>query len=62
MDKVTITVELDESDAWALAQFLKRSTRSTYAELSTSDWETACMVDAAVELIEALKKKGIAPR
>ena len=62
MKKVVITVELEESDAWAFAEFLKRSTRNTYAQHSTGEFETACMVDAAVELIEAFKKQGVAPR
>jgi hypothetical protein len=58
----TITVELSQTEAMALAQFLKRAGFSDYRSKSTSDEEAYDIQAAAVQVREALAKAGVEPR
>lgn len=57
-----IVVELDDSQAEALAQFCKRSFLDRVRPFSASEEEAWQMVDAIAELRVALAKTGWAPR
>lgn len=59
---VTITVELTEAQALALAQMLKRQTWSCWRELSVDEAEAYEMRDACECVRQALADKGVAPR
>ena len=62
MNETSITVNLTESEAIALAQFLKRSQFSDYRTRAVSDDDAYTMQDAAAKVREALTEKGFAPR
>lgn len=57
-----IQVELQEEEAWALAEFVKRAGHSDYRRLAASDQEAHEMQDAGKKVRAALAEKGIAPR
>lgn len=57
-----IKVELPESEAWALAEFLKRAGLSDYRMLAASDDEAYEMRDAGERVRAALADRGIDPR
>lgn len=59
---INFTVELDESKAWALAQFCKRFTFDDVRERAIDDDEAYSMRDALCEVGKALQDEGIAPR
>ncbi len=62
MKTVTLTVDLNDEQAWEFAQFLKRVTYYTYRELSTTDDEARTMVEAGELVRRALAEAGYAPR
>lgn len=59
---VTLTVDMNEEQAWQFAQFLKRVSYNDYRELSTSDDEARTMVEAGELVRSALAEAGYAPR
>lgn len=59
---VTITVELTEAQALALAQMFKRQTWSCWRELSVDEAEAYEMRAACERVRDALAEKGVAPR
>jgi hypothetical protein len=58
----TITVKLNQTEAMAFAQFLKRAGFSDYRSKSTSDEEAYEVQAAAVQVRNALAKAGFEPR
>ncbi|MDC9582051.1 hypothetical protein PSI15_10825 [Xenorhabdus sp. PR6a] len=61
-EKITLTLELDQNIAWALAQFCKRTTHQDCAERSTSEDEAYLMMDGVNALMRELADSGISPR
>jgi hypothetical protein len=61
-NEVEINVTLTETQAWQLAQFLKRACFSDYRGHATSDDEAYQMIDAGERIRSALADKGYAPR
>ena len=59
---ITLTVELNDEQAWQFAQFLKRVGFYDYRELSTSDDEARIMIEAGELVRKALAEAGYAPR
>lgn len=55
-------LELDDKEAMALAQFVKRLTWSEMRACAVSDDETYLMKDAISKLQKALSEEGYAPR
>ena len=62
MEHITITVELDAEQAWALAQLLKRIGWSDCRSLAEVDEQTRLMIAAAERVRAALAEAGYAPR
>ena len=62
MDHVTITVELDAEQAWALAQLLKRIGWSDCRALAEDEEQTRLMIAATERVRAALADVGVAPR
>ena len=62
MKAVTITVTLDDDEAWQYAQFLKRVCLGDYEQRARSQSEAYTMLDAGEKIREALREKGYAPR
>ena len=62
METITIQVELNDVQAWALAQFVKRVCFSDYRSLSVDKDEAYEMVEAGELVRKALADVGIAPR
>jgi len=62
MKTVTLTVDLNDEQAWEFAQFLKRVTYYHYRDLSTTDDEARTMVEAGELVRKALADAGFAPR
>jgi hypothetical protein len=63
-DPIKITVELDQREAWVLAQFLKRVSYTTcerHADPHNKD-EPYEMIHALEKVRGALRDQGIAPR
>lgn len=58
----TLFLELDDNEAMALAQFVKRLTWSEMRACAVSDDETYLMKDAISKLQKALSEGGYAPR
>lgn len=58
----TLFLELDDNEAMALAQFVKRLTWSEVRACAVSDDETYLMKDAISKLQKALSEGGYAPR
>jgi hypothetical protein len=58
----TITTELPDDAAWALAEFLKRAGYNDYRALAANAQEAQDMQEAAEQLRKALAEQGIAPR
>lgn len=58
----TLFLELDDKEAMALAQFVKRLTWSEMRACAVSDDETYLMKDAISKLQKVLSEKGYAPR
>lgn len=59
---VNLNFELEESQALALAQFVKRVGWSDIRQNAVSDDEAYTMRDALGELAKALRDSGFAPR
>ncbi|MBS0446663.1 MAG: hypothetical protein JSR59_12025 [Proteobacteria bacterium] len=59
---ITISVELDVEQAWALAQFLKRIGWSDCRSLAEDDAQTRLMLEALEQVRQALADNGCAPR
>jgi hypothetical protein len=59
---MTVEIELTPPEALALAQFAKRSTWSTFADVSTDEVETREMIAAIEALRTALSDAGYNPR
>ena len=62
MEHITITVELDAAQAWALAQLLKRIGWSDCRSLAEDEEQTRLMIAAAERVRQALAEAGYAPR
>lgn len=62
MTAVTVTTELTDSQAMALAQFVKRLTRSEMRARAVDDDETWVIKDAIQVLQKSLADSGFAPR
>jgi len=60
--KVTITVELSEEEAWQLAQFFKRATFTDFRNNAESEEVAYTMIQAAGRVQRALAEKGYEPR
>ncbi len=60
--EVEINVTLTDTQAWQLAQFLKRVCFSDYRGHATSDDEAYHMIDAGERIRSALADRGYAPR
>lgn len=61
-DDVTVTVELTDPQALALAKMVKRLHWSDARALAMSDAETELMIAAVTRLQRALADAGYAPR
>lgn len=59
---VTVTVELSEAQAWALAELCKRIGWSDVRTLSVNEAEAHQMIGATDRLAGALREAGFAPR
>ena len=59
---VSIAVELPYDQAWAFAQFLKRTGHSDYRRFAENNDEAYAMQYAAERLRDALTAAGVAPR
>lgn len=62
MSIVVLNPEMNEKQAMALAQFLKRSGFTDYRRCAVTDDEAYAMQDAAFKIQQSLNKKGFAPR
>ena len=62
MPTVTVTTELTDSQAMALAQFVKRLTWSEMRACAVDDDETWVMKDAIQALQNSLADVGFSPR
>lgn len=62
MNSVTVTLELDSGNAWALALFVKRVGWSEIRQNAVDDTEAYDMRDAIAALQKALAEAGISPR
>ena len=62
MPTVTVTTELTDSQAMALAQFVKRLTWSEMRACAVDDDETWVMKDAIQSLQKSLTDVGFSPR
>jgi hypothetical protein len=62
LDKVTLTLTLSETEAEALAQFVKRCGWSEWRTLAVDDEEARWMRRAFDTLRGALARAGFAPR
>lgn len=62
MPTVTVTTELTDSQAMALAQFVKRLTWSEIRACAVDDDETWVMKDAIQALQKSLTDAGFSPR
>jgi len=61
-EHITIAVELDAAQAWALAQLLKRIGWSDCRSLAEDDEQTRQMIQATERVRAALAQAGFAPR
>ena len=59
---IPVAFELEETQALALAQFVKRVGWSDIRQNAVSDDEAYTMRDALGELAKALRESGFAPR
>ena len=59
---VRVFAQLPEAEAWAVAQFLKRSGFTDYRRFAQTDAEAYAMRDGAERIRDALAEVGIAPR
>lgn len=61
-EKLTVTFELGRAEAWALAQFCKRTTHQDCEDNATSEDEAYKMMDGINAVMRGLAELGIAPR
>lgn len=61
-DRVRVVLELTDGQAFAFAQFLKRSTLQDYRGRAVSAEEAYAMLAACEAIREALAEAGYAPR
>ena len=59
MKTITFSLELTESEAFAIAQFFKRATFSDYRQRAIDDDEAYEMIAASGKLREILAEKGV---
>jgi hypothetical protein len=59
---ITFTVVLDDSNAWAVAQFLKRISIDDIAQLSKGETEAYETQYGLEQIRQALNDSGVAPR
>ena len=59
---VRLVIELDEANADALAQFVKRIGHDDIRQLATDDHEAYRIKDALIDLRKELAARGFAPR
>jgi hypothetical protein len=59
---VRVAIELTDEQAWAFAQFLKRSTFDDYRSRAVSKDEVYVMIAACEAIRKALAEVGYAPR
>ena len=58
----TVTISLDENQAWNLAQFFKRITWGGVEECAVDKEETETMIAVIENAREQMAKQGISPR
>ena len=61
-EHVTVRLELDAEQAWALAQLVKRIGWSDCRSLAEDEAQTRLMIEATERVRAALAQAGIAPR
>lgn len=61
-EKVTVTFELSRTEAWALAQFCKRTTHHDCLDHATAEDEAYEMMRGVGAVMRGLAEEGIAPR
>lgn len=61
-ERFNLTVPLTEDEAYIFAQFLKRSTFSTFSECAVDQSEAYQMIYASDRFRTALAQAGFAPR
>ncbi len=59
---VTIVLNLEDREAWELAQFVKRAGWHHYRSCAVDDDEAYLIRDAVTKLERALNEAGYAPR
>ena len=59
---VRVAIELTDEQAWAFAQFLKRSTFDDYRGRAVNKEEAYAMIAACEAILRALADAGYAPR
>ena len=59
---VTVAVELDAEQAWALAQLVKRIGWAECRSLAEDEAQTRLMIEATERVRQALAEVGYAPR
>lgn len=62
MSKIKIAVELEDEEARACAQFLKRVLLDDYEQRAADEEEAYLMRDAGLKVQQALAEAGYAPR
>ena len=60
--RASLAIDLTDTEAWHLAQFLKRVTFAEFRSNAQDDDETYGMRDASAPVREALADAGYAPR
>ena len=60
--RVSLAIDLTDTEAWHLAQFLKRVTFAEFRSNAQDDDEAYGMRDASARVREALSDAGYAPR
>jgi hypothetical protein len=59
---ITITAQLNDNQALAFAQFIKRAGFYDYRNNAVTDSEAYLMIDAANKIRKSLAEQGYAPR
>ncbi|EGI6181627.1 hypothetical protein VW37_004056 [Salmonella enterica subsp. houtenae serovar 51:z4,z23:-] len=62
METKMFCFELTHSQAWALAQFVKRTSHSDCEQKATSDDEAYMMFSAINAVMKGLDEEGVSPR
>jgi len=62
MSNVTVTVQLPQQEAWALAQFLKRAGHYDYLRCAANEDEAYNARYAGDKVADALRESGVNPR